>query len=211
MAKDTAEKNLMLELCFEMIRRDCGPDYGEKLCTKIHDRLISLTGTIDDRGSESVRHHINDNILPVVSIYQILQESELSKEDAYTRTAGWMHEIAEQRAATFCKMARMPFFYSFFSHICPGFMKKNYPIEGWDMRFNRRDRVETAFDCYRCVYLDVTTELGCPELCIAFCENDDISYGAMKPKVHFIRTKTLADGGDCCDFRLVNGKYLNRL
>lgn len=211
MAKSTEERNPILDQIFDRIRRDCGSEAGESLCDGIRDRLKALIGTVDDRGSDTVRHHINDNILPVVSIYQVLQESGLSRDAAYTRAAGWMHEIMEQRAATFRKMARMPFFYSLFRRICPGFMKKNYPVEGWDMRFKRRDRVETAFDCCRCVYLDVTTKLGCPELCIAFCENDDISYGAMKPKVHFIRTKTLADGGDCCDFRLVNGKYLNRL
>lgn len=210
MARKTAEQNQMLEQCAQLIRRDLGPDESEALCHKVRARLGALTGTVDDRNSEAVRHHIHDIILPMVAVYQVLEESGFSREDALACVSGWMHEVAQQAANSMRRMAKLPFFYFLFSHISPKFMEKNYPIEGWDMRFNRCDKMEISFDCHRCVYLDVTAELGCPELCTAFCENDDITYGALMPKVHFIRTKTLADGGDCCDFRLRNGKYIDR-
>lgn len=207
MANKAAQNIVLLDFFLNLIQRDYGVGDGTALCRKIQERLNKLKVQVDDRGSVVVRRHIDQNILPVISCFQVLAESGMTEVEARAMAAGWMHEIAEQRAASFRKMTSLPFFYALFRLICPSHMKKNYPHAGWDMRFKRRDRQEMAFDCYRCIYLDVTRELGCPELCIAFCENDDITYGAMQPKIHFIRTKTLADGGDCCDFRLINGKY----
>ena len=43
---------------------------------------------------------------------------------------------------------------------------------------------------------------GCPEIVAGFCRADDEAYGHMHPKLKWGRTKTLGQGGDCCDFRL---------
>jgi|AGTN01.3.fsa_nt_gi hypothetical protein len=86
-------------------------------------------------------------------------------------------------------------------------MKRNYPQAGWEMRFKQINNKEISFDCHRCVYLDTLTTLGCPELCTAFCKNDEITFVALEPKIKFVRTETLATGGDCCDFKMFNGKY----
>ena len=43
---------------------------------------------------------------------------------------------------------------------------------------------------------------GCPEIVAGFCRADDEAYGHMHPKLKWGRTKTLGQGGDCCDFCL---------
>jgi hypothetical protein len=50
-----------------------------------------------------------------------------------------------------------------------------------------------------CLWYNACKEFGCPELCSAFCEVDDITYGNLR-KLGFTRTQTLGKGGDCCDF-----------
>ena len=40
------------------------------------------------------------------------------------------------------------------------------------------------------------------EIVAGFCRADDETYGHMHPKLKWGRTKTLGQGGDCCDFRL---------
>ena len=50
-----------------------------------------------------------------------------------------------------------------------------------------------------CLWHNACKEFGCPELCAAFCDVDDITYGNLK-KLGFTRTQTLGKGGDCCDF-----------
>ena len=50
-----------------------------------------------------------------------------------------------------------------------------------------------------CLWYNACKEFGCPELCPAFCDVDDITYGNLR-KLGFTRTQTLGKGGDCCDF-----------
>ena len=41
---------------------------------------------------------------------------------------------------------------------------------------------------------------GCPELCRVYCENDNIAFSGLLPRIRFQRSGTLGTGGDCCDF-----------
>jgi len=52
----------------------------------------------------------------------------------------------------------------------------------------------------------LTKKYGCPELCTVFCENDDISFRGLMPKIRFERKGTLGQGADKCDFHLINTK-----
>ena len=173
-------------------------------------RLSELVKTVNDRDNEVVRHHLNDNILPVAACYQVLRENNIGCEQAKKLVTDVMHNYAQKGANIFRMMSNIPFFYSVFRKMCRKTMKQNYPCEGWDMRWQQDDKQGMGFDCHRCIYVDATQELGCPEICESFCQNDDILYGALKPKVLFVRTKTLANGGDCCDFRLLNGKHMHK-
>lgn len=185
-------------------------DYGERTAGSILLRVGQLRAEyltrVDDRGSPVVRTHITENILPVVSMLRAMEESGIAYIDAFRYVCLRLHEQTTAESVSMKRMSRIPFFFPLFRRISPSFMKKSFPAEGWDMRWKRCDKEEIAFDCHRCIYVEVTTLLGCPDLCCAFCENDYITYGALEPKVKFVRTKTLAEGGDCCDFRLLNGK-----
>ena len=59
-----------------------------------------------------------------------------------------------------------------------------------------------CFDMLACPYQDTCVKYGCPEIVAGFCRADDEAYGHMHPKLKWGRTKTLGQGGDCCDFRL---------
>ena len=59
-----------------------------------------------------------------------------------------------------------------------------------------------CFDMLDCPYQDTCVKYGCPGIVAGFCRADDETYGHMHPKLKWGRTKTLGQGGDCCDFRL---------
>lgn len=190
------------------IQADLGGQKGAACIRRANELRAQYLQQIDDRGSASVRRHITETILPLVSLYRTMVENGTPAEQARSYVSDHMHVIARQQAEGMQKMARMPFFYAIFRRMCPSFMKKNYPQEGWDMQWQRCDKEEISFECHRCIYVDITTQLECPELCPAFCENDDIVYGSMAPGIVFARTQTLANGGKCCDFRLLNGRRI---
>ena len=58
-------------------------------------------------------------------------------------------------------------------------------------------------DIVACLYNHYFTELGCPELTKIFCENDDIAFSGLMPKIRFERKGTLGKGVDCCDFHFI--------
>ena len=184
-----------------------GTEAGLKLYAEIGQRLLELLATVDARNNVAVKKHLAQNILPAISCYQVLRGAGLEGTKAEAFTVSQMHERAQKAGKLFHRLSKIPGFYRIFQKSCTKAMQNNYPEAGWDMRWQKNDQTEIAFNCHRCVYWDVTTDLGCPELCPAFCANDDIVYGALYPKVWFLRTKTLANGGDYCDFRLVNGKW----
>ena len=65
--------------------------------------------------------------------------------------------------------------------------------------------VEDSQDCFaidtrHCFILDALTALNARELTVLYCKTDDWLSEAL-PKVHWLRTKTLAEGDEKCDFR----------
>jgi len=64
---------------------------------------------------------------------------------------------------------------------------------------------EQAFqmDVIFCAWYEIAKALGVPEACKANCYGDDVVMpDALKPfGIRFLRTTTLAQGGDRCDFR----------
>jgi hypothetical protein len=57
-----------------------------------------------------------------------------------------------------------------------------------------------ALDTKQCFILDVLTALNAPELTVLYCNTDDWLSEAL-PRIHWLRTTTLARGDEKCDFR----------
>ncbi len=193
--------NIHTEFCHKY-----GKEKGGHIYAQAGERLLTIISSVDDRGNTAIRHHLDQNLLPMISCYQVMQENGVPKDEARTFLVGVMHEHAQNAGSTFHRLSRLPFFYSLFCALCQTVMDRNYPNIGWDVHWLQKDEEKIAFDCRACVYRDTTALFGCPELCQHFCENDVLVYGTLQPKMSFIRTKTLAAGDDCCDFRFVNGK-----
>jgi len=56
-----------------------------------------------------------------------------------------------------------------------------------------------AMKVSRCCAWEAFQELGAPELCKLYCDSDHAYIKAFNPKMRLVRTKTIADGDDCCD------------
>lgn len=62
-----------------------------------------------------------------------------------------------------------------------------------------------GFDVTYCAYWEYLKQMNAPEVGRAYCQGDNYIAGHLTPAVVFLRTKTLATGGDCCDFRYRRG------
>ena len=88
------------------------------------------------------------------------------------------------------------------------FAAPNYITDGsgagwkyeWHIDEDPKDRFH--FECRECVYRHIFEEQNLMKLGAMFCHSDVINFGQL-PYTDFKRTKTLCQGGDCCDFDFV--------
>lgn len=104
------------------------------------------------------------------------------------------------------KFARMPFVFTMYRMGVKKHMAKNFPPEGWKTEWVRCDGKEIHFNLRSCLYHDICVEKGCPELCRVYCENDNIAFSGLMPKIRFERVGTIGEGAECCDFHFINAK-----
>ena len=61
------------------------------------------------------------------------------------------------------------------------------------------DDRHVALEIRRCRSLEAFRHLGVPEICRLYCDSDHAFIKAFNPSMKLIRTRTLADGDECCD------------
>ena len=139
---------------------------------------------------------LTKTILPRVALYKALKADEKLSENAYDLTHKYMVEvIGKQKHKSTAALEIVPGFYRVYSRTFLKIMRttdlqKSNQIEGKDFYDI------TITDC---LWHNACKEFGCPELCSAFCDVDDVTYGNLR-KLGFTRTQTLGKGGECCDF-----------
>jgi len=189
------------------LEEDCekqfGSDKGKTIYSLTARRYEELCEPADFQGNTEIEYHLTMNLYPTMAYYQTLQEYGLSKEEALAFTRRETVRAATIKKAEQAKTAKLPFAYLMYRLFVKSVMKKEFPSEGWDIRWVCCDGKEIHFDMTRCIYKDICDAKGCPELCAVFCENDDIAFSGLMPKIRFERKGTLGKGVDCCDFHFI--------
>ena len=192
------------ETPFAFLLDDCFREFGEEDGRKVYqvadDIFSKLEAESDYKGNEAIREHIQMKLLPPLAYYKALLSAGYSKTEAldYVRAE-------EKKKESMSKMARLPFAYSIYRMGVRKFMAKNFPEEGWKTEWVRCDGKEIHFNLHSCIYHDLCSKYGCPELCTVFCENDEIAFSGLLPKIRFERSGTLGNGAECCDFHFRKG------
>ena len=198
------------ETTLPFLEEDCLREFGGERGRALFQRTETLCRELaeheDDRGSAAVRDHLHRKLFPPMAYYQALREAGFHQERALEYVRRETRKAAEAKREEMRRMARLPFAYAIYRLGVRRFMKRNFPEEGWRTEWVRCDGRELHFDLYRCLYWDVTQAHGCPELCCVYCENDDVSFSGLLPKIRFVRAGTLAKGAACCDFHFCRGK-----
>ena len=185
------------------IRKEFGEEQGGKIFRDAELIYRELLQKSDDRGSEAVRDHLQNKLLLPLAYYQALTAAGTDREKALECVRKETRKTAERKREKLKKLARMPFSYEIYRMGVKRYMKNNFPQEGWETEWVSRGRHQIAFNLHRCLYADVTAACGCPELCCVYCENDDIAFSGLLPKIQFQRSGTLAGGASCCDFHFI--------
>ncbi len=133
-------------------------------------------------------------------IYGRMQEL-ISEEDAYKIVSEEMWKFLDPTGMQ--KLAKKSFFMSLMKKVVPfGFKHKSGT--GWRYTWHIKEdpKDEFHFECNECIYAKILGRRDLMKLGAMCCHADIINYGRL-PYTDFIRTKTLCQGGDLCDFRFI--------
>ena len=195
------ENKRMQELCRE-VENHFGPDTGGQLAKAAQAQLATLLATADTY-PQALQRHLHNNIFPAAALFLALIDSGRSREEAAALTDELFSACMQKPARMIQNICKIPGFYK----ILPWIWKKAAfklfgPEAGFAATMYETPASRVKFDMTACPYLETCRKIGCPEIAFTFCHTDDICYGHMHEKLKWNRSKTLARGGDCCDFDL---------
>lgn len=173
-----------------------GESKGETLFSLQQTRLEELlegTSGKTKKQMKTLRH----TIMPRIALYQILQASNIKQDEAYDIVKEYMVDVVcERMKKNFKKIEKMPFFYTILKKTIVRNLLKG---GNWESELIHSDNNSFTAHVHKCLWYDATVENGCPELCRAFCECDDINFDVFS-KVDFYREGALGMGANKCDF-----------
>ena len=140
-------------------------------------------------------------ILTTIALYEVLQQHGKSEPEAFGIISRAMWGALTPR--TYQKLAQLPFFLPAMKKVLP-FGFRHGSGAGWRYTWHLDEDGKNRFhfECNECLYRHIFGERGLMKLGAMFCHSDVINFGNL-PYTDFRRTKTLCQGGDCCDFDFV--------
>jgi len=172
-----------------------GKSDAERITSSQDKIFVESVSSLHDRTKNQVRT-LTKTILPRLALYKALKSDDQLKDRAYELTRRYMIEvIGKQKHKSTAVMEKFPGFYKIYSKSFLKIMRTT------DLQVSTQQEGRDYYDITitDCLWHNACVEFGCPELCRAFCEVDDITYGGLN-KLGFTRTQTLGMGGECCDF-----------
>ncbi len=145
-------------------------------------------------------------ILTTIALYETLQKHGKSEPETFRVVSEAMWAELEPRKRFFQKMARLPFCLPLMKKVLPLGFRKGSGVGWkyvWHLDSDPEDRFH--FECHECLYLHIFGKRNLMKLGAIFCRSDVIAFGGL-PYTDFRRTKTLCQGGDCCDFDFIRHK-----
>lgn len=187
----------------EMVRVSRYQNYFPTLSADIQDEIyVRMRELIDEEKEYCDKGNYNHmaQILTSIAMYEVLQKHGKTEEEAYKIVSEEMWKFLDPSGMQ--KLAKKWFFLPLMKMIVPLGFKMGSGV-GWRYTWHKDDpKNEFHFECNECIYARILGKRGLIKLGAMCCHADIINYGSL-PYTDFIRTKTLCQGGDMCDFRFV--------
>ena len=166
----------------------------------VYDRMRVLLSE-EKRWCDKGNYTHMAQILTTIALYEVLQRHGKSEPEAFeiVSTAMW----GALTPGAYRKLARLPFFLPAMKRILPFGFRHGSGVGwrySWHLDEDPKDRFH--FECRECLYYHIFQERDLMKLGAMFCHSDVINFGSL-PYTDFRRTRTLCQGGDCCDFDFV--------
>ena len=175
------------------------PTLDETVRRDVYARIAELMDEEKEYCDKGNYKHMAQ-ILTSVALYETLQKHGKSEEEAYKIVSEEMWAFLDPSGMQ--KLAGKSFFMPLMKKIVKKKKKKGSGV-GWRYTWHKDDPKDRFhFECNECIYAKILGKRNLMKLGAMCCHADIINYGSL-PYTDFIRTKTLCQGGDKCDFLFV--------
>lgn len=148
---------------------------------------------------KAVARHTHISIFPAIAVYKTVAAKYPDK--AMMILENGAAAISKAAGEKYAKLLKIPGIKMIFLNIFSKGVKKGFgPDAGFAHEFIVNSDKALAFNVTKCPYQHYCKKYECQEIVPVFCKNDEYAYGNL-PHIRFIRTQTLGNGGECCDFR----------
>lgn len=157
-------------------------------------RLIEENSAYADRNNYA---HMCNLITSLVMII-VLEKSGKTREEAEKEVADAMYLFIQPQIASMQKLAGNSWFVRMLKISMP--IKFRHTLGyGWDVEFPKCAGDTFSMITHKCIYQQIFSKYGMPEMTAVFCRADDVLYSNL-PRAEFLYTQQIGNGGSMCDY-----------
>lgn len=172
----------------------------EHLTQDILCRTAELILDNQDATPEKRRHL--SQVLPCIAVFEILTVETGSRAKAFSLYEKWCLLHVQKMARALPALLKIPGLYRQVPRLMAKLLKQAFGEKAGFQFQNLNTKNGFSVDITACPYVQMCKKYDCLEIARFFCESDDLCFGTLHPKLVWNRTRTLATGGDRCDFQL---------
>ncbi|MBQ3160624.1 MAG: L-2-amino-thiazoline-4-carboxylic acid hydrolase [Oscillospiraceae bacterium] len=185
----------------KMIYKSRFKDYYNELNKKEQLQLTSVMSHLIKENAEyadSKNYGHLCNLITSLAMIIMLEENGKTRKEAEDIVATAMYKFIEPQIDAMQKLAGNSWFV--------GFLKISMPIKfrntlgyGWNVEFPECPKDTFSMITHSCIYHQIFSKYGMPEMTAVFCKVDDILYSEL-PRAQFLYTEQIGRGGSMCDY-----------
>lgn len=179
-----------------------GSNSGEILSETFKKRFNELYLKNKDMMPDALSKQHAINPIFVIALADALQNENITLKDLKSHTLSIFRTMLESYLAKQGEeLEASENAWDSFVEMCKTGNKQLFENEYFQLTVVHDDSKQFGFDINRCLYYEIFTKNGRPDLGPLLCEYDYILAGNVEKWVRFERTETIANGDSRCNFR----------
>jgi len=195
-------KKLSENILFLPFRKDLNAWYGKLYADSIWNNASQYMEEF-----YAMYHDEDDNtsmfVFPIISLYKAISEKD-SEENAMRLLNSYSDALGRNLGKIIHSATSLPF--------VSGMLWKNIDqildSASSEKKGYERRLVENGVDILKCPFAELFKKTGYEQLGPVICRCDKI-YMSSIHHIRYVRTKAVAEGDDCCDYRLTYDENIN--
>ena len=193
--KNTVSKNKYAKEFLVMVRERFSKDIAEDICKMANVYSDEFSNAHADEYLSALKVSY-----PFAGVYKALQKY-VSKEEALQMMMDYAPVIGEKQRKAYWRFTSIPGVPSLLWANFGKIMKvAGGEKEGYKSKIYGVNGDEAGMDVLSCPVVNALVEIGMPEVAPVMCAIDQV-YSTGYRGIKFRRTKSVAEGDDCCDYR----------